>query len=79
MTNKRVLITGGATGLGWLRQTRSLGSEQNHSGGRRIDRINESVAAIAARGVALKRCLGCLGHSIAHALETIQENGRIDD
>lgn len=81
MTNKRVLITGGATGLG-LAAANALsrfGAEVILAA-RRIDRINESVASIEARG---GRAQGVSldvsdAHSIAEALETIQEVGRID-
>lgn len=81
MTGKRVLITGGATGLG-LAAASALaryGAEVVLAA-RRIDRINESVAAIeasggCARGVALDVSNAS---SISEALETVEKNGRID-
>ena len=81
MTGKRVLITGGATGLG-LAAASALaryGAEVILAA-RRIDRINESVAAIrasggCARGVALDVSNAS---SISEALETVEKNGRID-
>ena len=81
MTGKRVLITGGATGLG-LAAANALaryGAEVILAA-RRIDRIEASVAAIEAKG-------GCArgialdvsdSNSISEALEKIQQAGRID-
>jgi NAD(P)-dependent dehydrogenase (short-subunit alcohol dehydrogenase family) len=81
MTGKRVLITGGATGLGFAAANAlaRYGAEVILAA-RRIDRIEASVAAIkekggCARGIALDVSDS---NSISEALEKIQQAGRID-
>ena len=81
MTGKRVLITGGATGLGFAaaRALARYGAEVILAA-RRADRIAASVAEIEASG---GQALGVLldvadSGSIATALETVLEKGRID-
>jgi len=81
MTDKRVLITGGATGLGFAaaRALARHGAEVILAA-RRTDRVAESVAEIQATG---GRANGVAidvadSDSISAALEKVHQDGRID-
>lgn len=81
MTGKRVLITGGATGLGFAaaRALARYGAEVILAA-RRADRIAASVAEIEASGGQASGVSLDVSDSgsIATALETVLEKGRID-
>lgn len=81
MTGKRVLITGGATGLGLVAASAlaRYGAEVI-LGARRINRVEESVASIQSNGGRAKGISLDVSDadSVSGALATILEDGRID-